>query len=100
MSPVAAPADQRFRRAHVKPSHLRSGCRAVVSPFARYALISALVGYGLYRAAGVAARARVLQIDRIAIRGNERLAEGEILALLGGLRGQSLVWADLDEWRR
>ena len=42
----------------------------------------------------------MLQIDRIVVRGNERLSSGEVLAVLNGLRGESLVWTDLDAWRR
>ena len=42
----------------------------------------------------------MLQVDRIVVRGNERLSRGEILAVLNGLRGESLVWTDLDRWRR
>ena len=34
------------------------------------------------------------------VRGNERLAEGDVLAVLSGLRGESLMWTDLDRWRR
>src|SRR5205085_9249298 len=33
-------------------------------------------------------------------RGNGRLSGGEVLAILNGLRGESLVWTDLDTWRR
>ena len=34
------------------------------------------------------AQARVLQVDRIEVRGNERISTGEVLAVLNGLRGQ------------
>jgi cell division protein FtsQ len=59
-----------------------------------------VLSYGLYRMSAVAAQAHVLQIDRIAIRGNERLSKAEVLQLLNGMRGESLVWTDLDAWRR
>jgi cell division septal protein FtsQ len=42
----------------------------------------------------------MLQVDRIVVRGNERLSRGEVLAVLNGLRGESLVWTDLNLWRR
>jgi hypothetical protein len=42
----------------------------------------------------------VLVVDRIIVRGNERLSDGEVLVVLSGLRGESLVWTDLDAWRR
>ena len=48
----------------------------------------------------VVAQARMLQIDRVVVRGNTRLSTGEVLALLNGLRGENLVWTDLGAWRR
>jgi cell division septal protein FtsQ len=53
-----------------------------------------------YRASIVAAHAHVLQVERILVRGNDRLSKGEVLAVLTGLSGESLVWPDLDAWRR
>jgi cell division septal protein FtsQ len=100
MSPVAAPADRRFRRAHVKPSRKRSRTRAILRPLVRYGLVALVLAYGAYRASAVVADARMLQVDRIVVRGNTRLSRGEILAVLNGLRGESLVWTDLDKWRR
>ena len=100
MSPVAAPADRRFRRAHLKPSRRRRHWRSLVTPAVKSGLVGLLIIYGAYRASNVVAHARVLQIDRIVVRGNERLSKGEVLALLSGLRGESLMWTDLDAWRR
>ena len=34
------------------------------------------------------------------MRGNERLSTGEVLAVLDGMRGQNLIWTDLDRWRQ
>jgi cell division septal protein FtsQ len=65
-----------------------------------YGLLGVLVVYALYRGSSVVADAHVLQVDRIVGRGNERLAEGDVLAVLSGLRGESLLWTDLDRWRR
>ena len=48
MSPVAAPADRRFRRAHVKPLRRRT-VRVVVLPAIKYALAAVAAAYGLYR---------------------------------------------------
>jgi cell division protein FtsQ len=56
--------------------------------------------YGIYVGWRSVAQAQVLRIDRILLRGNERLSEGEVLAVLSGLRGESLIWADLDRWRQ
>ncbi len=100
MSAVAAPSDRRFRRAHVKPGRRRRGLRALVKPALRYGLAAIVLAYAVYRGAAVVAHARVLQIDRIVVSGNERLSKGEVLAVLNGLRGDSLLWTDLDAWRR
>jgi cell division septal protein FtsQ len=100
VSQVSAPADKRFRRAHVKPGRRRTSWRALVKPLVKYAVVAALLVFGLYRVAGVAAQAHALKIDRIVVRGNDRLSKAEVVAVLSGLRGKSLVWADLDEWRR
>ena len=100
MSPIAAPSDRRFRRAHVKPGRKRRERRRIVRPLVRYGLTGLALIYGAYRGSSVVAHARVLQIDRIVVRGNERLSNGEVLAVLSGLRGESLVWTDLNVWRR
>jgi cell division protein FtsQ len=100
MSPVAAPADRRFRRAHVKPARKRSRTRTFVRPLIRIGVVGVVLAYGVYRASAVVADARMLKVDRIVVHGNTRLSRGEILAVLNGLRGESLVWTDLDKWRR
>ena len=46
------------------------------------------------------ANARVLQISTIRVRGNQHLAQGEVLALLEGLQGQHILATDLDVWRQ
>jgi cell division protein FtsQ len=100
MSPVAIPADRRFRRAHVKPARPRRNWRTLIGRTIRFGLVAGLLLFGGYRGAGIAAQSHVLQIERIVVHGNERISNGEVLAVLGGLRGQSLLWADLDVWRR
>lgn len=44
--------------------------------------------------------AEALQVTRITVSGNVRLSKGEIVALMDGLRGQSMVTADLESWRQ
>jgi cell division protein FtsQ len=100
VSAVAAPADRRFRRAHLKPSRKRARWQALVKPLAGYAALVALVGYATYRLSAVAARAHVLRVDAVVVHGNERLSKGEVLAILTGLRGENLVSTNLDGWRR
>jgi cell division septal protein FtsQ len=99
VSPIAAPSDKRFRRAHVKPARRRRW-RALGRPLAKCLLAALVTGYGLYRGGAVVAHARVLQVDHIVVRGNRRLSTGEVLAVLDGLRGENLVRTSLDEWRR
>ena len=100
MSAVAAPSDRRFRRAHLKPSRKRGRWHAFVKPLAGYAALIGLAGYATYRLSVVAAGAHMLRVDAIVIHGNERLSNGEVLAILGGLRGENLISTDLDRWRR
>ena len=100
MSGVALPADRRFRRARAKPARRHRTLRGLVKPLVRYGLVAPLLLYGIYRGTNLVAKARVLQIDRIIVGGNDRLSRGEVLAVLDGLRGESLVWTDLGAWRR
>jgi cell division septal protein FtsQ len=100
MSSVAAPADRRFRRAHLKPGKRRRVWRAFVRPVVQYGVLGAALVYGLYRMASVAAYAHVLRIDNINVAGTERLSRGEVMSLLNGMRGESILWTNLDAWRR
>jgi cell division protein FtsQ len=100
MSPVAAPADRRFRRAHVKPARKRGPWRVLVRPLIKYGVVTLAAAYTVYSAAAVIARARVLRIDHIVVRGNKQLSSGEVIAVLNGLRGENIVSADLTAWRR
>ena len=100
MSAVAAPADRRFRRAHVKPGRRKRHWHALLRALLVYATFGLALSYGVYRASNVAAAPHVLRVDRIVVRGNSRLSRGEVLAVLNGLRGESLVWTDLDRWRK
>ena len=99
MSQVAVRSDKRFRRAHVKPAHRRHGLRNVGIRALRSAAIAAAALYGAYRGVTGVAQARVLQVDVITVRGNDRISTGEVLAVLNGLRGQNLLRVDLDAWR-
>jgi len=100
VSAVAAPADRRFRRAHVKPARRKRTWRALAWPAIRYGLVAAVASLAVYRGVQVSANAHLLQVNRIVVHGNERLSKGEVLAVLSGLRGESLLWTDLEAWRR
>ncbi len=99
MSSVAVPSDRRFRRAHVKPARKRRSLARVARPLIFYASVGGVVAYLLYACAIAAAHAQVLQIRRIVVRGNERLSQSEVLGLLADMRGENLLWSDLDRWR-
>ena len=73
MSTVAAPSDRRFRRAHVKPARKRRSWGRRAGFLATSGVSALVVAYGAYRGAALLTQARVLQIDRIAVHGNERL---------------------------
>jgi cell division protein FtsQ len=100
VSAVAAPADRRFRRAHLKPARRKRTWRALARPAIRYGLAAAVASLAVYRGVQVSAKAHLLEVNRIVVHGNERLSKGEVLAVLSGLRGESLLWTDLDAWRR
>jgi cell division septal protein FtsQ len=98
--PVTAPADKRFRRAHLKPARKRAG---LTSRRWRAAIAFSIVGLSLYaghRAVAVVAGLEIFHVDQIHVRGNHRLSNGEVLAMLEGLRGRSVLAVDLAEWRR
>lgn len=99
MSPIAVSADKRFRRAHVKPARKRGRFRSLARPIAKYCALVAVALLAFYRGGAVVAEAPVLRIDNILVRGNHRLAGERVLAILDGLRGENIVWTDLDVWR-
>ena len=99
--PVTAPADRRFRRAHMKPARKRARtCVAALARGRRRRSSSGLALYAGHRAVAVVAGLEMFHVDRINVRGNQRLSNGEVLALLQGLRGRSILAVDLAEWRR
>jgi len=100
MSAVAAQTDRRVRRAHVKPARRKRHWKALMRPRAIALAFAGVLGYGGYRTSALAAHAHVLEVEKITVRGNARLSKGEVLAVLNGLRGESLVWTDLDKWRK
>ena len=97
---ISAPADKRFRRAHVKPARRRRPWRGHGWQIARVTAVLAAVLYGTYRGALLMLSAETLQITRITVSGNVRMSKGEVVALLDGLRGQSMVTANLERWRQ
>jgi cell division protein FtsQ len=99
MPAVAAPADRRFRRAHLKPARRRRVAFRQVWLVVKVAVLLGLAVYGGWRGTALVLGAPALRVALIGIRGNDRLSSGEILALVDGLRGQNILALDLDEWR-
>lgn len=99
MPRVSAPADKRFRRAHVKPSRRRGLRLRHAWQLLKSVVVLAVVAYGAWRGAVLVMSASALQIERVTVEGNERLSTGEVLALVDGLRGRHILSVDLDAWR-
>jgi cell division protein FtsQ len=99
MTPVAAPADKRFRRARVSPARKRRW-RPPWWTIARLAAASIIVGFALYQTIGFVLASAALTVTRITVQGNHRMSRGEVLGLLEGLSGASIVMTDLEGWRR
>jgi cell division protein FtsQ len=100
MAAVAAPADRRFRRAHVKPgSKRRAAARRGWLVF-RFVTVLALALYGGWRGTILVLDAPVLRVSHVSLRGNQRLSNGELLGLVDGLRGRNILQVELAEWRR
>ena len=89
--------DRRFRRAHVSPSRRRRAetIRRLVDGTIAVAvlLFCVLVVPDTFRTAPF------LRVDTITVEGNVRVSEGEVLALVGQLRGQNILVADLEAYR-
>jgi cell division protein FtsQ len=97
---VPAPADKRFRRAHVSPSRRRGRLRMSWKRTAQIAILGAFVAYACYRGAALAFSTDALTVTRITVSGNSRMSRGEVLSLLDGLQGRNMVAVDLESFRQ
>ena len=97
---VSAPADKRFRRAHVSPSRKRGRFHMSWKRAAHVAVIGAFLAYACYRGAVLAFSADALTVSRITVSGNTKMSSGEVLSLLDGLNGRNMVFVDLESWRQ
>jgi cell division septal protein FtsQ len=97
---VKARTEKNFRRARVKPGKRRGSRARVWWRAARIAATVTLVGYSTYRAFDLVVSAGVLKIRSISVTGNVRLSAGEVHALADGIRGTSILTADLAAYRR
>lgn len=97
---VKAPAEKNFRRARLKPTKRKARRVWLSWRVLRVVICCAVVGYATYRAVDLVASASTLQVRRIVVHGNVRLSAGEVQALVDGLRGTSILTADLGAYRR
>ena len=99
MTPVAAPADRRFRRARVSPARKRRW-RPSWWTVARASAAGIVVAFALYQTLSFVLASEALTVTRINVQGNQRMSRGEVLGLLDGLSGASIVTTDLEGWRQ
>ncbi|MEP6918547.1 MAG: FtsQ-type POTRA domain-containing protein [Acidobacteriota bacterium] len=97
---VKVSAEKNFRRAKVKPTKRKTGHGWASWRAARQIVCVGMVLYASYRAFDLVVSASSLQIRRIAVRGNVRLSAGEVQTLVDGLRGTSILTANLGEYRQ
>jgi cell division septal protein FtsQ len=98
VSAVHTSPDRRFRRVHVTPSRRRRQA-AARRRFVGRTLMVALASVGVFQLAGQVSTAEFLQVDTVIVQGNRRLSGGEVLAMMGTLRGQNILTLDLDRYR-
>ena len=94
----AAPNDRRFHRSGLRPDHRRVG-RTIVraSKWIAGVLVIVLAGFWL---TDVVLHARMLAVQHVRVRGNVRLSEGDIQALLDGVRGENIFRVDFEPYRQ
>ena len=96
---VKAPTEKNFRRAKVKPVRKRAGLWRAIVRGLRVLVPASLAVYAAYLAFVFIVNAPSLQVRRVAVKGNSRLSAGEVQALVDGLRGSSILTADLQRYR-
>ena len=97
---VKAPSEKNFRRARAKPAKRKRARTWMSWRVARIAVCATLTGYAAYRAFDLVVSAAALKVQYISVHGNVRLSVGEVRALVEGLRGTSILAADLAAYRR
>src|SRR5690349_10048709 len=95
---VSAQPDKRFRRSESRPGRRK---------WKKLAWRSGVVGGALLLVLGllsagimVVVRSPTFAVSQIAVRGNARLSQAEIEALLDGLKGQSVLLVNFAEYRK
>jgi cell division protein FtsQ len=83
----------------VKPARRRRAWLGVSWRIVRVTVVFAIVLFATYHGAALVLSAEALRITTITVSGNARMSKGEVVALLDGVRGLSMVTADLEGWR-
>jgi cell division protein FtsQ len=96
--PVSAPSDRRFRRAHLSPARRRPWYRTWTRRLIGAAAVAA-GGAAAYALLALSVSWPALTVRTVSVSGNQRLSKGEVLALLDGLDGHSLLTLDIERWR-
>ena len=99
MMAVQTWTDKRFRRAHVKPARRRRGAAVRRRVAGSIALMSGL-GLVALLLPGALSTAPFLEVDTISVQGNDHASHGEVMALIGSLRGQNILVADLEAYQK
>lgn len=94
----AGVADKRFRRADVRPGRRRRLLQRLWQVGRVVLGLAVVVGGALFVSARVV-DARFLAVRSVPVQGHHRLTLGEIEALIGDVRGESLVTVDLSRVR-
>ncbi len=104
MVKVKAPTEKNFRRAKVRPGSKKTSASSVLRlmswRLARWAAAGLVVAYAGYRGTTLVLHASGLQVRKIAVHGNVRVSSGEVQAMVDGLRGSSILTADLASYRK
>lgn len=91
---VQTRTDKRFRRIHVRPTRGRRSSTVRRWLVGRLSF-AALVLLGIWLVPGLLMTTPYIRIDTIAVQGNQRMSNGEVLALVDELYGQNILRVDL-----
>ncbi len=95
---IAAPADRRFHRSGLRPEQRRVG--RTIARAAKWIAGIAVVGAAGFWLTDVVLHARVLTVQHVRVRGNVRLSEGDVRALVDGIRGENIFRVDFEPYRQ
>lgn len=97
--PVTLTADRRFLRAQVKPGRRHAPWRTWLRLAAALAAAVAVAGLAAWATAEVLS-APVFRVSQIEVSGTRHLSKGDVLALMDGLTGRSILRVRLEDYRQ